>query len=262
MSQTLYVEAVEAFEDNYIWSVRHRESNSCLLIDPGDGDRAIEYLQTNQLNLVEIWNTHHHPDHTGANLLLKKRFPCLIRGSAGDVARIPGIDVACEDDHRFIYQGYEVQVINTPGHTIGAISFFIPELKSLFCGDTLFLLGCGRMFEGHPKMFWQSLKRLRGLPSNTLVYCAHEYTLANSKFAKSLLPCDEDLDRYMDVISLQRSRNEPTVPGVLERELLCNPFLLADQEKMKQALSKQGYDLTGYSTEDVFGLIRSLKDHF
>ena len=262
MTQTLFVEAIEAFEDNYIWSLRNKNSDTCVLIDPGDEDRAIEYLEKNNLKLDEIWNTHHHPDHTGANLRLKNQYNCRIRASRKDAVRIPGADVLYEGGDHFSYLGVTVQVIGTPGHTLGAISFFIPDLASLFCGDTLFLLGCGRMFEGHPEMFWTSLKRLRELPSNSLVYCAHEYTLSNSKFAKSLLPDDPDLGLYIDQIQDLRSRGESTVPGNLGQELLCNPFLLADQDKLRKALSHQGHDLSGYGPEEVFGLIRSLKDQF
>ena len=257
--QKPYVERIEAFEDNYIWALRWRGRDDCILVDPGDPAVACHYLESQQLRLTAIWNTHHHPDHTGGNLELKRRYRCSIVGSAEDSMRLPGLDWRVRHGDVVGIAGDQVKVIASPGHTLGALCYWLPGSELLFCGDTLFSLGCGRMFEGSAEVFWESLLRIRALPPGSLIFCAHEYTMANAAFARSLTPEDRGLQAYIGRLKHALKFRKSTLPVRLADERRYNPFLKADQVGFREALEFGGGFLDPVS---LFAQIRSMKDNW
>ena len=222
------VVTIPALEDNYIFCIVSDDRSHVAVVDPGEVDPVQEYLNRESLHLSQIWVTHHHADHTGGIDILKRRTGCQVLGSAEDLWRIPAIDVALESGSEFVFDNEPVQVISTPGHTIGAISFFLPRLPALFCGDTLFSLGCGRLFEGTAKQMYRSLATLAGLDPSTEIYCAHEYTEKNGEFALSIDPTNTSLIQRVAEVRKLRDAGLPTVPVSLKEELRTNPFLRAD----------------------------------
>lgn len=218
-----------------------------------------EELKRRGWTLTHIWNTHHHYDHTGANLELKKVYKAKIYGDKTDKNRIPGIDhtVSHGDD---IYLGnVQAKVIDVGGHTNGHIAYYFPSEECVFPGDALFTLGCGKMFEGKPDQFWASLQRLRGLPRPTKVFCAHEYTMSNAKFASWVEPSNTKLQDKVKVIQALRSENKPTVPSTIGEEIDTNPFLRGDiSEEIQKMVNAVGVNDYG----KVFGKIRRAKDTF
>ncbi len=216
-----------------------------------------QILKTHSLNLKYIFNTHHHYDHVGANLELKETHKCEVVAYAGDLERIPGHDIAVEEGDFFPFGEHKFEILYTPGHTLGHIAYFSKEDNILFCGDTLFSAGCGRLFEGSPKQMWNSLKSLKSLGDNITVYCTHEYTLSNLKFALSLAPNWPGLREFSDLCEEKRSRGEATVPTLLKREKMLNPFLLCDNEEYVKTLG-----MTGKEASEVLKEIRLLKDNF
>jgi hydroxyacylglutathione hydrolase len=208
-------------------------------------------------SLTHILNTHHHDDHTGGNLALKKQHNAKVVGARNDSQRIPGIDVLVGHGDSFLLGQAAAMVTAVPGHTVGHIAFWFPESQALFCGDTLFALGCGRLFEGSAEQMWESLLKLRGLPGETLVYCAHEYTQSNARFARLMERSNERLMARVADIDDLRSRQRPTVPSLLALECETNPFLRADLETVKAAVG-----LPGAPPVQVFAEIRRRKDAF
>jgi hydroxyacylglutathione hydrolase len=205
--------------------------------------------------LTHILNTHHHGDHTGANLTLKERTGCTIVGPRD--SNIPGIDVEIGDGETYDFGSHVAHIIATPGHTLDHIAYWFKDDKVVFVGDTLFALGCGRVFEGTPPQMWQSLKKLMALPPETQVYCGHEYTLANAKFALSVEPDNEALKRRADKVAALRADNKPTLPTTIGEELETNPFLRAETPELQAAAG-----LTGRDPADVFASVRRRKDNF
>ncbi|MCB9228436.1 MAG: hydroxyacylglutathione hydrolase [Deltaproteobacteria bacterium] len=258
MKQSLFVEAIHAFNDNYIWAIRWNQRDFCILIDPGDAQAALRYLSDNKLRLLAIWNTHHHQDHTGGNSELKHRYACPVLGSQEDKRRISGLDQGLVHGDSFMIPGDEVLVISTPGHTMGAVCFLLRGSSALFCGDTLFSMGCGRMFEGTPEVYWKSLKTLRNLPSATELFCAHEYTLDNGAFALNLTPGDRELAAYIERLRDRSCQKGRTLPVLLRDELRFNPFLRVDQPDFVASLP---FETRGLGEGDVFAQIRLMKDH-
>jgi hydroxyacylglutathione hydrolase len=228
-------------------------------VDPAEVPPVNAALEQRGWSLDYIFNTHHHFDHTGGNLQLKKQFQGLqIVGPRADAGRIPGIDIQVGDGDSWQFGELEFKVFDTPGHTRGHIAYWVPEAKALFPGDTLFALGCGRLFEGDPKTMWSSLSKLLPLPADTLVYCAHEYTQSNARFAVSVDPNNTALQERKKRIDDARSKGEPTVPSLLGEELQTNPFLRPHDSGIRSAVKADN------STPDweVFGRVRTAKDKF
>jgi len=255
----LEIERVYCLSDNYSWLLHEPEAGLTAVVDPAELEPVEAALSAKGWKLTHIFNTHHHGDHVGANLDLKSLHPGLtIIGPKADEARIPGIDTRVADGDKFGFGAHEVHVFDTPGHTRGHITFHIPSAQALFPGDTLFALGCGRLFEGTPQQMWSSLSKLLPLPDETRVYCAHEYTQSNAKFAVTVDPSNEKLAQRKSDIDAARSKGLPTVPSLLGEEKATNPFLRPDSPAIRAQL--------GFSAEEadwkVFEAVRAAKDNF
>ena len=243
--------------DNYIYVIHDPESKQTAVVDPAVAQPVLDLLNRKGWQLNTIFNTHHHSDHIGANRELKEKTQCQVFGFGEDRERIIGLDVALKHCDEIKLGNYIVQVIATPGHTSGHIVYYIPEAQALFCGDTLFSMGCGRLFEGTAEQMWHSLHQIKKLPAQTRVYCAHEYTQANGRFALTLEPNNQLLLERMGAVEQLRQANQPTVPSLLEQELVTNPFLREDSLEIQYSV-----DRVGRSAIEVFAKIRELKDVF
>lgn len=213
--------------DNYGILVHDPDSGRTASIDTPDGEEIARQCAAKGWTLTEIWNTHWHPDHTGGNMGLKDRFGVQIYGPGRIEGRIPGIDSKLGEGDTFDFGAHPVRVMETPGHTTEHIVFYLKAANACFVGDTLFTLGCGRLFEGTPEQMWDSFGKILSLPEDTELYCAHEYTLSNAKFALSV---DGDLSELRDAVATyeaMRARGEPTVPTTVAVERKTNPFWLA-----------------------------------
>ncbi len=248
---------IPCFTDNYVWLLRERASGAVGVVDPADPGPVRAALTERGWRLTHILNTHHHADHVGGNLELKAAFACTIVGPRADRDRIPGIDVELGDGEDWALGEERAWVFDVPGHTRGHIAFWFADAKALFCGDTLFALGCGRMFEGTAPQMWNSLAKLRGLPDDTQVYCAHEYTQSNARFARHIDPGNAALATRSAEIDTMRARGEATVPAALGLEKRTNPFLRADDPVLARA---HGFD--GRDPAAVFAFLRKSKDVF
>jgi len=238
-----------------------------LLHDPTTGETAAidtpeagpykEELKTRGWNLTHIFNTHHHHDHTGGNLELKKD-GVVIYGPVKEKHKIPGIDVVVDEGDTVSFGNFKASVIDVGGHTKGHIAYYFEEQSIIFVGDSLFSLGCGRMFEGTPAQFWKSLEKLRNLPDDTIIYCAHEYTESNAKFALSVDPHNNDLLAQTEVVKAKRSRGESTIPMLLREEKKANPFLRVDfSEEIRKNIGA-----VEDTALDAFAKLRKAKDNF
>lgn len=246
--------------DNYGFLLHDPETGETAAIDVPCGRTYRSVLDERGWKLTQIFNTHHHNDHTGGNMELKGAYDGVtIHGPEAE--RIPGIDVKLNggDDVEFGNGKFKAKVIDVGGHTKGHIAYYFPEQSCVFVGDSLFSLGCGRMFEGTPSQFWASLLRLRQLPPETTVYCAHEYTQANAKFAMSVEPNNSKLAQRVEIIKAKRSRGDSTVPVILSEELETNPFLRVDtSEEIRANIGVQNGD----TDAQAFGKLRKAKDNF
>ena len=254
---TLEVRQVPTRTDNYVYLFRDPDSGMVGVVDPSDAAPVIEAIEGLGWKPDYIINTHHHNDHTGGNLEIKEKYGCTIVGPRADHDRIAGIDVDVGDGDSFVFGSETAMVFDTPGHTRGHIAYHFPESRILFCGDTLFALGCGRVFEGTMEQMWKSLGKLRALPDDTQVYCAHEYTQSNAKFALTIETSNEALKEYAREIDARRARKEPTVPSQLGREKQTNPFLRADIASLAESVGMAGADPVS-----VFAEVRTRKDSF
>lgn len=254
---TLEIHSLPVLNDNYVYLLREPKSGAVAAVDPSVAAPVIEALDRLGWTLTHILNTHHHWDHTGGNLELKERTGCVVVGPKADEARIPGIDVAVGENARYRFGNEEAQIFDIPGHTSGHIAFYFPESKALFCGDTLFSLGCGRLFEGTPQQMWSSLLKLRRLPGDTQVYCGHEYTQANARFALTIDPANKALKTLAAQAAGLRHQDLPTIPSLLSDECTANPFLRADDPGLARALNMETAD-----PASVFAEIRRRKDAF
>ncbi len=244
-------------QDNYIYLLRDHREEVTAVIDPADAEPVMEYLEKRGWALHYILNTHHHGDHTGGNLALKGATDCIIIGFDLDAARIPGIELRMAEDEEVTIGRFRGRVLFLPGHTLGHIAFHFPALKLLFSGDTLFSLGCGRLFEGTPGQMLASLKQIMALPDETIICAAHEYTQDNARFAMTVEPDNLDLQSRMQEVGLLRSKGEPSVPMRLAEEKKANPFLRPDSNAIRVQLGMQGA-----RDVDVFAELRQRKDHF
>ena len=243
--------------DNYGYLIHDRETASTASIDTPDAARINQALEAQGWTLTHILNTHHHFDHAGGNLELKKRWNCMIVGAAEDAGRIPGIDVQVREGDLFEFGSHKARIFDVSGHTLGHIAYYFGESHALFCGDALFALGCGRLFEGSPAQMWTSLQKLRALPDETHVYCAHEYTQANARFAVTVEPNNQALLERAAEIDRMRSAGKPTVPSTIGLEKATNPFLRPDSQTLQAGLAMQGADPIS-----VFAETRRRKDSF
>ena len=225
-------------------------------IDAPDGDAILERLEARHWTLTHIFTTHKHGDHVEGNLALKERYGCEIIGPAGEAAKIPGLDRAVRGGDTVQLGALTAHVLDVPGHTLGHIAFHLPEASTAFVGDAVFALGCGRVFEGDMAMMWASMQVIKALPPQTTLYCAHEYTQANARFAETIETANPALRSYIAEIDAKRARGERTVPMDLARELETNPFLRADQPALQAAMGHPGDAVA------TFGEIRGRKDRF
>lgn len=255
--QPLEIHQIPCLSDNYGYLIHDAENDLTAAIDTPDVEAIQAALASKGWRLTHIFNTHHHADHAGGNLELKAATRCQIIGPKADARRIPGIDIQYGDGDTFMFGSHAVEVFDTPGHTTGHIVYYLPEDGVAFVGDTLFSMGCGRLFEGSPGQMWGSLQKLMRWPDDTTLYCAHEYTQANARFALSVEPGNAALVARSHAVDELRARKEPTVPTTLELEKATNPFLRPSSPEIQRAVGCDGSDLV-----EVFKRVRALKDQF
>jgi hydroxyacylglutathione hydrolase len=243
--------------DNYGFLLHDPATGLTATVDTPDADEIAAQLERRSWQLSHIFNTHHHSDHAGGNLALKARFGCRIVGPRADAARIPGIDVGVGDGEQIAFGSHSIEVVETPGHTRGHIVYYVPDARAAFVGDTVFAMGCGRLFEGSPEQMWSSLGRIALWPDDTRLYCAHEYTLANAAFALTVEPDNPDLIRRAREVAELRRQGRATVPTTLGLEKATNPFLRAASPGLKATIG-----LAGADEVRVFARTRELKDGF
>lgn len=251
------VELFTCRSDNFGALVRDRATGAVMLIDAPEEKPIFEAVGRTGWKPSLLLVTHHHLDHTEANLALKQRFGLKIIGPKAEADKIPGIDETVEDGDVLHLGSQEIRVIETPGHTAGHVCYHLPQAGIVFTADTLFALGCGRLFEASPEVMFASLSRLAALPSHTVVYCGHEYTASNARFALSVDPENKKLKVRAAHIEAQRARGEPTLPTTIAEELATNPFLRAGDKAIRKALAMEIA-----SDQQVFAELRRRKDNF
>ena len=239
----MIVEIIRCLQDNYSYLIIDKTNNSACVVDPGESVPIINFIKKNNINLKYILNTHHHYDHIGGNLELKKKYGSKIIAFKDDKDQIPGIDILVQDNQTWKADNFEAKIYHTPGHTNGHIAFHFFNEKKIFTGDTLFSLGCGRIFEGTFEQMFNSLSRIKKLPKETEIYCGHEYTLQNSNFCIQQDPKNSKLKNKIIEIKKKLENGLPTIPTILEEEIECNIFLKA-------------------KTIETFSKLRDLKDNF
>jgi hydroxyacylglutathione hydrolase len=254
---TLEIRLVPLLADNYGYLLHDPATGDTAVVDPSEAAPVLAALAAYGWRLGHILNTHHHPDHTGGNAALKAATGAQIAAPKADLHRIPDVDVPLAEGDCYRVGGSKARVIAVPGHTSGHIAFWFEADQALFCGDTLFSLGCGKLFEGTPEEMWRSLGKLRALPDTTRVYCGHEYTQSNARFAASIEPDNEQLKARVAEVATLRAGGKPTIPSTLGVEKSTNPFLRADRPELQAALG-----LAGKPPAEVFAAIRRAKDKF
>ena len=253
----MQVTTIPCLTDNYAYVISDNNSKIVGVVDPSEASPVVSFLKKQNLKLNYILNTHHHFDHIGGNLELKKIYNAKVVGFVGDKHRIPEIDITLSNNEKWIFGNETVKILHIPGHTLGHICFFFEKEKIAFTGDTLFSLGCGRIFEGDHNQMLTSLNKIKKLPKDTMIYCGHEYTYKNAKFCIKYDSGNIDLKNKFEKIKKLRSSNLPTIPSKLEDELKTNIFLRCDQKDLKIKLNmKNQEDLK------VFRKVRDLKDNF
>ncbi len=252
----MIVEIIPCLNDNYSYIIHEKETNTVSIVDPSEFEACDKSINKYK-KLDFILNTHHHVDHVGANIELKKKYKSKILGSDSDKDRIPGIDIFLKDNQKQKIGNLEFKVIFTPGHTKGHIVYFFNKDKIAFTGDTLFSLGCGRVFEGTYEEMYNSLKKIKSLPIDTKIYCGHEYTKSNLNFCSAYDSRNYLLKKKEIDIQKKLNSNQPTIPSTLEQEIKTNIFLRCNDPDVKQALG-----LKDSSEIEVFSKLRDLKDSF
>ena len=248
---------IPLLSDNYSYIIRDKNTNITACIDPSVAKDIVNVLQNRGIDLNFILNTHHHQDHVGGNQELKEIYNCKIIGCYDDQNRIPGIDIKLKDNEEFNIGESVFKVIYTPGHTIGHICFYFKNQNLLFCGDTIFSLGCGRLFEGSYEQMTESILKIRSLPDCTKIFCGHEYTESNAKFAEFLDSRDDLLKKKILNIEKDRLRSKPTIPTILEEEKKLNPFMKFDNQEYLDSIK-----IENISNAENFKKIRIMKDNF
>jgi hydroxyacylglutathione hydrolase len=254
---TLIIEQFNVRSDNFAVLIHDSEAGLTASIDAPEAEPIRATLAAKGWKLDQILTTHHHADHVEGNLPLQQEFGCAITGPAGDDGRIPGISRQVGEGDSFAFGGFEVSVLETPGHTLDHISYWIPSAKVVFAADALFAMGCGRVFEGTAEMMWGSLAKLAALPDDTVVYCGHEYTQANARFALTIEPGNEELVARAAEVDEKRKADQATLPTTIGLEKRTNPFLRVNEPGIRAFLGMEDA-----SPAEVFGEIRTRKDNF
>ncbi|MEI8209834.1 MAG: hydroxyacylglutathione hydrolase [Methylococcales bacterium] len=248
---------IKVLEDNYIYLIHDETSGETAVIDPALAQPVLDVLDEKGWRLTYVLNTHHHWDHVEGNLELKNKTACKVVAAQADWERVPAFDLGVNDGDAIFLGKYKVQVIATPGHTSGHVVYYSADNDALFCGDTLFVMGCGRLFDGTAEQMYQSLQAIKALPPETRVYCAHEYTQTNGRFALSVDPDNVLLQEKMREVVKLREVQLPTVPSSIGEERSTNPFFRVDSLSIQKSLG-----LLGESPEVVFKALRKRKDTF
>lgn len=256
------IDILPAFADNYIYLIGDTELGLAMVVDPGDPDVVKRALKKHDWHLTLILNTHHHNDHIGGNTALKQAYGAAVIGPFAERAKIGHLDRTVQEGDHVTFSDLRGQVIDVPGHTSGHTAFYFPALQSLFCGDALFSLGCGRLFEGTANDMWRSLQKIRALPPETRIYCGHEYTEHFARFALMLEKDSVPLLQKLRAVKILRQQGLPTLPTTLADECKLNPFLRVDEIAFQQNLIKHGFPLSGADPAAVFAALRAAKDRF
>jgi hydroxyacylglutathione hydrolase len=243
LKNNIKIEIIPCLQDNYSYLIIDENKNDACVVDPSEAKPIINFIEKENINLKYILNTHHHFDHIGGNIELKEKYDSIVIGYKHDAERIPEINVLVEDNQIWKEDNFEAKIIHIPGHTTGHIAFYFFNEKIIFTGDTLFSLGCGKIFEGTYKEMFESLSKIKNLPEDTKIYCGHEYTLQNSKFCIKHDPQNQDLQNKITKINEKLKNNVPTIPSILKDEKECNIFLRA-------------------KNVESFSKLRDLKDNF
>ncbi|MGC1269956.1 MAG: hydroxyacylglutathione hydrolase [Croceibacterium sp.] len=252
---TLQIHQFACLSDNYGYLIHDPASGETACIDTPDADAYLREAAARGWRITQVWNTHWHPDHAGGNEAIKAATGCTVTAPEVDAPKIAAIDRTVRGGDTVALGAFTAQVIDVGGHTMGHLAYHLPEAGVVFVGDSLFALGCGRMFEGTAPQFWASLSRLKALPAATTVYCAHEYTASNARFALHADPANAALADYADEVARLRAEGTPTVPFPLARELATNPFLRADDPAVQ---ARWG----GSAPAETFAALRAAKDTF
>lgn len=218
---------IPVLSDNYVWLVHEPESGETMAVDPAVAEPVLAEAKARGWTITQIWNTHWHPDHTGGNAAIKDATGCTITGPAAEAERIPTLDVHVREGDSVTLGAVTAQVLDVPAHTAGHIAYHFPTEQAAFVGDTLFAMGCGRLFEGTAEQMYANMRKLEALGDETQVYCAHEYTQSNGRFALTVEPGNAALVERMDLVIAMRERGEPTVPTTIALERATNPFMRA-----------------------------------
>ena len=248
---------LQVLNDNYIYLLHDPVSTETAVIDPAVAQPVLNILDQKGWRLTYILNTHHHLDHVGGNLELKQKTGCTVVAAHSDQNRIPGFDRGVIEGDIITLGKHSARVISTPGHTSGHVVYYFADDNTLFCGDTLFVMGCGRLFEGTADQMWHSLQKLKTLPASTKIYCAHEYTQANGLFALTVEPENQQLHQRMTVINQLVANHLPTVPSTIEQELATNPFFREDSLALQKTIKMENS-----LPIEIFATIRRLKNTF
>jgi hydroxyacylglutathione hydrolase len=253
----LSILTLPVLNDNYIYLVHDPISGETAVVDPAVAQPVLDVLEQKGWRLTMIFNTHHHGDHVGGNLELKQKTGCTVIAPLSDRHRIPGLDRGVIDGDVITLGKHSALVISTPGHTSGHVVYHFVDDNILFCGDTLFVMGCGRLFEGTAEQMWHSLQKLKALPASTQIYCAHEYTQSNGRFALTVEPNNWQLQQRMADINQLRAKHLPTVPSTIKQELATNPFFREDSLALQETIR-----MIDKTPVEVFAEVRRLKDNF
>ena len=248
---------LSVLNDNYIYLIHDELSGETAVVDPAVAEPVLDYLAKQDWQLKYVLNTHHHADHVEGNTAIKQRKGCTVVAGQTDAHRIPDFDMGVSEGDTLFLGQHKIKVMITPGHTTGHVVYYFEKDDLLFCGDTLFVMGCGRLFEGTPEQMYASLQKLKALPAETKVYCAHEYTQANGKFALSVESDNQVLQDKLQCVAELRRNNLSTVPSTIAEEIATNPFFRTESLSIQKNL-----DLVGAEQVDIFTALRKRKDVF